>query len=247
MTATAPAPRAPGLRGYFRRANLLTSVILVFPLWLTYQVGVLGLPKAENGADFISTHLFRLLGNSKTNYLLVHLALALAFVVTVLILRRKQGFDLRLFIPTVLESAIYALTMGSLILYVMSLLHINPSLAVGDDPLKGLGPLTLLLVSIGAGVNEELVFRLILLSGSVALFEKAFKLRRWIAVGISFLLTALLFSAAHHVIGGEPWKVGVFVYRTLCGLFFASLFQWRGFAVAVYTHALYDVWVMVLK
>jgi hypothetical protein len=60
------------------------------------------------------------------------------------------------------------------------------------------------------------------------------------------LVSAVLFSAAHHIVGGEPWRVGVFVYRILCGLIFAALFQWRGFAVAVYTHALYDVFVLTL-
>jgi hypothetical protein len=222
-------------------------MILVFPLWLVYQVGVLALPKAANGADFISQRLLALLGQSRGTYLLVHLALALAFVVTVLILRRRQRFDLRTFVPVVLESGIYALTMGSLILYVMSLIHINPTLAVDEDPLKGAGPLTLLVVAIGAGVNEELTFRLILLSGVEALLQKVVGLRRWIAVALAFLISAALFSAAHHVIGGEPWRVGVFVYRLFCGLFFAALFQWRGFAVAVYTHALYDVYVMVLR
>ena len=41
--------------------------------------------------------------------------------------------------------------------------------------------------------------------------------------------------------------VGVFVYRLLCGLFFALLFQLRGFAVAVYTHALYDIYVLMVR
>jgi hypothetical protein len=248
MTASAPSTkRAPGLRRWFHRGNLLTSIILVFPLWLVYQVGVLVAPQAGNGADFLSRRLLALLGQSRGTYLLVHLALALAFAVTVLVLRRRQQFDVRLFVPVVLESAIYALTMGSLILYVMGLLHINPALAVGDDPLANAGPATRLLASIGAGVNEELLFRLILLTGTVALLEKLFSLRRWVAVAGAFLLTAALFSAAHHVIGGEPWRAGVFMYRFFCGLFFAALFQWRGFAVAVYTHALYDVYVMVLR
>ena len=57
---------------------------------------------------------------------------------------------------------------------------------------------------------------------------------------------AALFSAAHHVVGAEPWHIGAFVYRFLCGLIFATLFQVRGFAVAVYTHALYDVFVLTM-
>jgi hypothetical protein len=241
-----PAPE--GLRGYFRRVNLLTSLVLVFPLFLAYQLAVALLPGVGNGADLITSRLVALL-HTKTNYLLFNLGLALAFALLVLLLRRKQQFDLRLFLPVVLESAVYALTMGTLILYGMGLLGIHPTLAVepgaaAAQPELG-GPLTRVALSIGAGVNEELVFRLILLTLLVALFQKAMGLKPWAAVALGFLLSSALFSAAHHVVGGEPWRAGVFVYRLFCGLFFAALFQWRGFAVAVYTHALYDVWVMV--
>ena len=249
MTASAKSPPSPaGLRGYFRRVNLLTSLVLVFPLFLAYQLAVALLPGVGNGADLITARLVALL-HTKTNYLLFNLALAGAFALLVLILRRRQQFDLRLFLPVVLESAIYALTMGTLILYGMGLLGIHPTLAVGPaaaaaQPDLG-GPLTRVALSIGAGVNEELVFRLILLTALIALFHRVVKMKPWLAVLLGFLISSALFSAAHHVIGGEPWRMGVFVYRLCCGLFFAALFQWRGFAVAVYTHALYDVWVMV--
>ena len=96
------------------------------------------------------------------------------------------------------------------------------------------------------GLVQERDFRLILLSSTVALLHKVVGLGRWLAVALAFLATAVLFSAAHHVIGGEPWRVGVFTYRVLCGLIFAVIFQTRGFAVAVYTHAMYDVFVLVV-
>jgi hypothetical protein len=140
--------------------------------------------------------------------------------------------------------------MGSLIIYVMGLIGINPALQVAPAPaptgVAGGSVLARIAISLGAGVHEELVFRLALLSASLWLLHKVVALRRWLAVLVSFILTAALFSAAHHVIGGEPWHVGAFVYRFFCGIFFAALFQWRGLAVAVYSHALYDVYVMVL-
>ena len=74
-----------------------------------------------------------------------------------------------------------------------------------------------------------------------------FKLGRGASVVTAVLATSLLFSAAHHVIGGEPWHIGVFVYRTLCGLIFAALFWWRGFAVDVYTYTLYDIFVLLFR
>jgi len=101
---------------------------------------------------------------------------------------------------------------------------------------------------VGAGVHEEIVFRLLLLNGLALLGDKVLGLRHWVAVMLAFVLSSLLFSAAHHVGPlGEELRVGVFVFRALAGLVFASLFQFRGFAIAVYTHSLYDVYVLMLR
>lgn len=239
------------LRRLSTPTNLLTSVLLVFPLFLAYQVGVLVAPNAYNGADLITARLLALAHQSIGVYLLVNLALALAFALALLVLRRKQGFDARLFLPVVLESAVYALTMGTVIVHVMQLLHISPTLAISTAAAAApvapaeQGLLTRIVIAVGAGVHEELVFRLILMGGIIAIAELV-GTRRWLAVTIGFVVSAVLFSAAHHVIGGEPFRVGAFVYRIFCGLFFAALYRWRGFAVAIYTHAFYDIFVLVL-
>src|SRR6185503_3979492 len=97
--------------------NLLTSLVLVFPLFLVYQVGVLFTLPVLNGADFLTVFLFRDLGIGTGAYLLYTAAIAVAFGIAVTVLRRKQRFDPRLIIPVMIESAIYALTMGSLIVF----------------------------------------------------------------------------------------------------------------------------------
>ena len=229
----------------WKRANLLTSLMLVFPLFLVYQVGVLAIPQVYNGADLITSQLLHLLHGQLAYYLLANGVLLLAFVILVLVMRRRNEFHARMFVPVLLESAVYAVTMGSLIVFVMqNVLHVDPRLAVGPE---AVGPFGKIILSFGAGVHEELVFRLMMIPGFAALGEKVFKLRRWVAIALAFLASAILFSAAHHVIGGEPWKLGVFTYRVLCGLIFAVIFQTRGFAVAVYTHALYDVFVLLVQ
>ncbi|HEY1585435.1 MAG TPA: CPBP family intramembrane glutamic endopeptidase [Polyangia bacterium] len=232
-----------------RRSDPLTSLLLVFPLFVVYQIGVLSMPSTYNGADLITSQMLHLLHGNQGTYLAVNVVLALAFFVLVLILRKKNSFDPRLFIPVVLESAIYALTMGSLICFVMiDFLHIDPKLFIGcsTSPERA-GTAAKLILSIGAGVHEELVFRLIMVGGGVWLFERVFGLRRWLAIVLAFAISSVLFSAAHHVIGGEPFHVGAFTYRILCGLVFATIFQTRGFAVAVYTHALYDIYVLLVR
>jgi Type II CAAX prenyl endopeptidase Rce1-like len=240
-----PTTATPATTGFFGRANLLTSLILVFPLFLLYQLGVALLPHVGNGADLVTDRLLALLG--RNYFLLLNLGLALVFGVAVVLLRRRQQFTLRLFVGVAVESAIYALAMSFLVTYVISLLGIHPvAMAAAAQPDRG-GPLTRTALAIGAGVNEELVFRLLLLPPTVLLFHKALRLARWLSVAAAFLVNAMLFSAAHHVIGGEAWALYPFVARLLFGLVFAAIYQWRGFAVAVYTHALYDFYVMVLR
>src|ERR1044071_6974955 len=99
--------------------NLLTSLVLVFPLFLFYQVGVLFTLPVLNGADFLTVFLFHNLGLSAGAYLAYTGAVAAACAVAVAGRRRKQRFDARLILPVLVESAIYALTMGSLIVFVM--------------------------------------------------------------------------------------------------------------------------------
>jgi membrane protease YdiL (CAAX protease family) len=230
--------------------NLLTSLILVFPLFLIYQIGVLFTLPVLNGADFLTVFLFRNLGLSSGSYLAYTFAVTVGFAIAVAVLRHKQRFDPQLIVPVLVESAIYALTMGSLIVFVMTrALGISPQLAGGGGGFvgqQGLG--TRVVMSLGAGVYEETVFRLGILSGLVVLFDRVFGLRRWLAFVLALLLSAVLFSAMHHIPPyGDPLHAGIFTFRVLAGLCFGLLFWYRGFAIAVYTHALYDLYVFLLK
>jgi membrane protease YdiL (CAAX protease family) len=227
--------------------NLLTSLVLVFPLFLIYQVGVLFTLPVLNGADFLTVFLFRNLGLSATAYLAYTVAVAVAFAIAVAVLRRKQHFDPKLIVPVLVESAIYALTMGSLIVFVMiKVLHVSPRLAGGMITEQGLG--TRFVMSLGAGVWEETVFRLGIMTGVAVLLERVLGLGRWVAVAVALAVSAVLFSAMHHIPPyGDALHVGVFVFRVLAGCFFGLVYWFRGFAIAVYTHALYDVYVLLVR
>jgi membrane protease YdiL (CAAX protease family) len=227
--------------------NLLTSLVLVFPLFLIYQVGVLFTLPVLNGADFLTVFLFRNLGLSARAYLAYTIAVAVLFAVAVAVLRRKQRFDPKLILPVLVESAIYALTMGSLIVFVMTkVLHVSPRLAGGVIAEQGMG--TRFVMSLGAGVWEETVFRLGIMTGVAMLVERVFGFGRWIAILVGLIASAVLFSAMHHIPPyGDPLHLGVFVFRALAGCFFGLIYWSRGFAIAVYTHALYDIYVLLVR
>lgn len=98
---------------------------------------------------------------------------------------------------------------------------------------------------VGAGIYEEVVFRLFLITGVAALLKCA-AVPNWAALLLAGVSSALLFAAAHHIGPyGEPMDPYRFVYRTIAGIYFALLFWFRGFGIAVGTHALYDVLVGV--
>jgi membrane protease YdiL (CAAX protease family) len=226
--------------------NLLTSLVLVFPLFLIYQVGVLFTLPMLNGADFLTVFLFRNLGLSTQAYLGYTAAVAAAFAIGVLVLRRRQQFDAGLIWRVFVESAIYALTMGSLIVFVMTrVFGVSPRLA-GGIAAQSFG--TRVVMSLGAGVYEETVFRLGIMAGLAALLERGIGLRRWVAASLALAVSSLLFSAMHHIPPyGDPFTLGVFTFRVLAGACFGLLFWFRGFAIAVYTHALYDLYVLVVR
>jgi membrane protease YdiL (CAAX protease family) len=226
--------------------NLLTSLVLVFPLLIVYQIGVLFTLPMLNGADFLTTLLFRTFGLSVQGYLAFVGGVVVLFAIAVAVLHRRQRFDSRMVLPVLLESSIYALTMGSVIVLIMTkVLGISPRLAA---TLESQGLLARLIMSVGAGVYEETVFRLGLLGGLAVLFERVFGVVRWAAVLVAFVLSAAAFSAVHHLPPyGDPLTVGLFTFRMLAGVFFGLLFWFRGFAVAVYTHALYDVYVLLIR
>ena len=209
-------------------------------------VGVLFTLPMLNGADFVTTFLFRNLGFTRVQYLGFVGAVVVLFLVTLALLKKRQPFNARVVFPVLLESTIYALSMGSLILLVMTrVLGLSPRLAA---TLEQEGILARFVMSLGAGVYEEAVFRLGLLTAFGALFEKIFRWGRWLALPAALLLSSIAFSAVHHIPPhGDPLSLGIFTFRVLAGAFFGVLFWFRGFAVAVYTHAFYDVYVLLLR
>ncbi len=121
---------------------------------------------------------------------------------------------------------------------------VPPAADIGAKIRQSVGSIVALL---GAGIYEELLFRLILLSLLVWGLRKA-----GIAPGASTLLavivSSLLFAAAHHVgpYGEAPLMWSRFVFRTLAGVFFSVVFLYRGFGIAAGSHAAYDVLVSLL-
>ena len=109
----------------------------------------------------------------------------------------------------------------------------------------GSGLMQNLALSVGAGLFEEIIFRVILLNLLFLLLSPLLK-KKVVAAVFSVLLASFLFSLSHYVgTMADTWQLYSFMFRWAAGLLFTVLYFVRGFAITAYTHALYDIWVLV--
>ena len=105
-----------------------------------------------------------------------------------------------------------------------------------------------IVTSVGAGIYEELVFRLILVGLIIVVLEDVLKVKVSIATFIAVFVSAGLF-AAHHYLGFqggqiarlEEFKLGGFIFRAAAGLYFALIFRFRGYGITAGTHGAYNI------
>jgi hypothetical protein len=228
------------------RGDLVASLVLVFPLYLAYAIGVL-FSRTINGVDFVTRHMWAACGGDRGVYLVVHAAIAIGFVVWLRHSRRDRTLSARVVVPVAAEAAIYALSLATLIRLVMThvLDPVGVLAAVEDVHLGATGDR--IVASLGAGVHEELVFRLGLFGGGTWLLVRAGCAPR-IALVAALIASSLLFAWAHHVgPHGDPWTRELFTFRALAGVAFGLICWFRSLAHAVYAHALYDVWILVVR
>jgi len=218
-SAPAPAPVAVAVG----RGDLEASLVLIFPLLLAYAIGVLVVGRT-NGADVITRLLYGALG--RTPYLLVYAAAASLYLLWIRRSGRSATLRAEIVVPLVLEAAIYAFTLGAAITIIL-------------DRLLGLGlDVRTVTGALGAGVHEELVFRLLLLGGLVTALRDA---GRWAFV-LALAVSSVVFAGAHHLGPyGEAFTVHAFAFRVLAGAAFGAIFWFRSLAHAVYAHVLYDI------
>jgi len=232
------------------RVDPLTSAILIFPLFLIYQLGIL-LSRGLNGVDFVTASLVEMCERDLGNYLVFLSVLLVAYAAVLLLLRQRESFDPKAFVPVLAESTFYAVSMGSIILFAMHrFVELMPGLATGGGELatalaRGLSFLDVIVISAGAGLHEELLFRLVGVGGLSWLLAGVMNEKQaWLT---ALVVSSLCFSLAHHIgPHGEAFEFAAFVYRALAGVFFALVYQVRGLAVAVWTHAIYDIYVLAV-
>ncbi len=157
----------------------------------------------------------------------------------------------RLYVGMALESVLLALPLFVFGLVLSPVPHPGYSLAAlarlsGADGLTagGLPWQAEFVFSIGAGIYEELLFRLILIAAVHALLVD------WLALpdvwgSVAAMAVSAVAFALYHFSRGNPFAWDLFGYYTVAGAYLACVYVWRGIGVAAGTHAFYDILVVL--
>jgi len=227
------------------------SLLFALPLLLFYQVlAVLlatGPRPVRNGADVILQSLFAAVAGRWGPPLFMTCLIGAGLWLVVRDLR-THGSKLRAGVfggmlgESVLWALAFGLVVGGITSGVMGLLQ---KLAL--PPTGNLDWWTHLMVSLGAGIYEELLFRVLLVTLLAVAARALLGWRAFTAGVAATMLGAAIFSAFHYIGPyGDRFQLYSFVFRMIAGLFFSALYLSRGFGITAWTHALYDVLLVVM-
>ena len=218
------------------------SAVAALPLLVIYEILIV-LSQSRywgirNAADvWIRTFLMAFdLQAQHITFVLIGISLALIPIAK----SRARGIKLKAnyFALMFAESLAFSLVLGVV-------LQFNLRLGGLSSGGPGSGLMQNLALSLGAGLFEEIIFRVILLNLLFLLLSPLLK-KKIVAAVFSVLLASFLFSLSHYVgTMADTWQLYSFMFRWTAGLLFTVLYFVRGFAITAYTHALYDIWVLV--
>ena len=218
------------------------SVVSALPLLVVYEILVIMTQSRywgiRNAADmWIRTFLMAFdLSAQHLTFVMIGIAFALIPVAKA----RSYGVKLKanFFLLMLAEAFTYSLVLGAVL---KSILRLS-GLAAGGP---GNAALQNFALSLGAGLFEEIIFRVLLLNLLFFILNYIFKNKVTTAV-ISVLAASFLFSLSHYIGSmADSWELYSFMFRWIAGMIFTVLYFMRGFAITAYTHALYDIWVLV--
>ena len=219
----------------------LYSFLFTIPLFLIYEAGIFLTTKdnmlvLRNGADALMRQVLE-------NFGIIGLhgigAIFLAGFGVVFFMQRKYWRDAEV------HGDYLMMMMGESLIWAVGLYYFMSNVYVLFMNPSGQVLVQQVTLAVGAGIYEELFFRVLLIAGVAGIlgfvFQWSDKMKRWMAMAMA----AGIFSAFHFM--GEYadyFSFDVFLIRFFAGLALGSLYFIRGFGITAWSHALYDLIVL---
>jgi len=235
--------RASALATYLHESrDIGLSLMMVLPLLLAYEIVMLCVTvPVRNGAEAATLNLLQQLPAASLVALRRGIVLLLMVVSLALLLRKRPKVARARWV--LVEALLLSLALGPFVSALVGGVGLSASASATSGANAGQAPAWLpFLLSVGAGLWEELVFRLALLGGLAFVLARAFKVPQRAALASAIIVSSLAFALYHHVgESGEPLEAGRFAFRAIAGTILGVLFAFRGLAVVVYMHVFYDL------
>ncbi len=226
------------IRAYLRfTRHYYYGLLLTLPVFILYEAGIWWLHnysrfRVRNLIDVVVKYIIQHIGASGFFSATIGI-----FMLMVLLLRPKRDliiFRVKYIWIFIIESCFFALAFAVGMYYGEQLV-----MAVSAD-LKNY--ISGVILSCGAGFYEELFFRVCCFGGLYYLAKRVIGIETTISWVIAAVVSSVIFSLAHFIgMVGDMFGWYPFFFRLIGGLYFCLIYYFRGFAVAVYAHAIYDI------
>jgi len=253
--AKKPGPTGEG-RYWEETRRPLYNLVFVLPMLLFYEIGIVlvnvpivatyGEPLRNYADGFIRDLMWEVFSRIGLGpYVVSGIVVVAVFLAWQLIGRHPWKVTPWMLAGMIAESACIALAY-----YMVVRVLIDPlvTMTIENDEMPFLQSRYFIdpVLSCGAGVYEEFVFRVVLI-GAFALVVHGLTGRGWkVGIFAGIVLSAVAFSASHYLgTRAREFSWLSFVGRTGAGLLFGTVYYYRGFGIAAGTHAIFDMLVMI--
>jgi hypothetical protein len=232
---------------YFRQTRLpLNNLAVIVPLLAAFHLGSLRVAPDLLAPELIGTVL-QFFG--ATAPILPPLLIVAALLAQQAVGRYPWTLQPRALAGIVAESILWTLPLIAL-WQLAGRVIAEPTAAAIAAQVPGAAPggtiFSNIVLAIGAGVYEEFLFRLVLISGTLAIFVDIFELKAQPVAVAAVLVSAVVFAGCHYGLSDLanptrlPWGKAVFL--AMAGLLWGGVYLFRGFGIAVGAHILWDLY-----
>jgi len=229
------------IQDYFQKSKSpFYSFIITLPIFLLYELGLFLMRGTEfsyikNGADVLIEDMIATLGFD-IFYISSSIFLLAFFIIAYYQKKNYDSFTIyKSYLSIMLfESFVYALLLflllGNMSLYLMDI-------SVQDIKFN-------IILSLGAGIYEELIFRVFSIFVLYKFISFIFKSMRHFSTQFSALLLSSILFSLFHFMGTESFSQEAFTIRFIAGILLGILYINRGFGITAITHSFYDIFVI---
>ena len=229
-----------------RSRKPLTILAFLLPLVIAYEIGLAFTLRSSQGVLTNKAHetllrFFDTFGITAGGGLYLGGA-ALVVVLLVWHVLNRDPWRLEPATPGLMAVESLCLTIPLIVLAQLILRNTTGAETLAATPAAdpaALGSLSIwskLAISIGAGLYEELLFRMLLIAVIHTLLVDVGKLKSNLGALIAIVVSASAFTIYHPAAG-----LGSGIFYFVAGLYFGGVYVLRGFGIVVGVHAIYDI------